>query len=76
MSDGTGPTEEDIEHALATLAGVWNQVAGSFTTAFQDPEVRRRVKTVAGHLVSALGVTISELASELQDGGDSSGEEE
>jgi hypothetical protein len=60
-----GPTEEEIKEALGTLAGAWNQVADSVTTALQDPEVRARLKAAASSFASALGETISGLGSEL-----------
>lgn len=66
VSDGDGPSEEEVKEALGVLAGVWNQIAGSVTTALQDPEVREKLKTAAGSLAAAVGTTISELGSEIR----------
>lgn len=62
-----GPTEEEIKEAVGTLAGAWNQVAGSVSSALQDPEVRERIKEAAGAFAAAVGRTISDLGSELRD---------
>jgi len=64
-----GPTEDEIRGALATLAGAWDQVSGSFSTALSDPETRTHVKKVAGSLAAALGATISGLGDELERNG-------
>ncbi|HUG08850.1 MAG TPA: hypothetical protein VMP13_08155 [Acidimicrobiia bacterium] len=63
-SDG-GPSDEEIKDAFGTLVGAWGQVAGSVSTALQDPEVREHLKAAASSLATALGRTISELGSEL-----------
>lgn len=65
-SDG-GPTEEDIKDAFGTLAGAWNQVAGSVSTALQDAEVRQKLKDAGSAFATAIGRTISELGDELRD---------
>ncbi|MGD2102837.1 MAG: hypothetical protein PVG83_11460 [Acidimicrobiia bacterium] len=62
-----GPTEEEIKEAFGTLIGAWDQVAESVTTALQDPEVRERLRSAAGSFANAVGSTISELGSELED---------
>ncbi|HJQ77948.1 MAG TPA: hypothetical protein VJ948_11915 [Acidimicrobiia bacterium] len=62
-----GPTEADIRDALGTLAGAWSQVAGTVSSALQDPEVRERLKEAAGAFVAAVGRTMSDLGSELVD---------
>lgn len=80
-----GPSEEEIKEAFGTLIGAWDQVAGSVSTALQDPEVRARLKTAASSFATAVGTTISELGDELREsdgqatspeGRDSSSEED
>jgi len=61
-----GPTEEEIKEALATLAGAWDQIATSVSSALQDPEVRRKLKDAASSLATAVGTTINELGTELR----------
>jgi hypothetical protein len=63
-ADG-GPTEQEIEDAFSTLAGAWNQVAGSVSSALRDPEVRRRLKDAGTAFATAVGKTITELGAEL-----------
>ena len=75
VADGGGPSEDDIKRAFATLAGAWDQVAESVTTALRDPEVRDRLKSAASSFASALGNTISELGGELRTKGESDEEE-
>jgi len=60
-----GPTEEEIRTAFATLAGVWDQVAESLSSALGDPETRAQLKRAAGSLAAALGASISGLGEEL-----------
>lgn len=62
-----GPTEEEIKEAFGTLIGAWDQVAGSVSTALQDPEVRARLKAAATSFATAVGTTISELGDELRE---------
>jgi hypothetical protein len=65
-----GPTEDDIKDAFDTLAGAWGQMSGSVSSAFQDPEVRQRLKDAAGAFAAAVGRTISELGAELKEPGE------
>lgn len=67
VASDAGPSEEEIKDALGTLAGAWNQVAGSVSSALQDPEVRERLKEAAGAFAAAVGRTISDLGSEFRD---------
>ena len=60
-----GPTEAEIRTAFATLAGVWDQVAESLSTALDDPETRAQLKRAAGSFAAALGASISGLGEEL-----------
>jgi hypothetical protein len=60
-----GPTEDEIKSALATLAGAWDQVAASLSTALNDPETRAHMKKAAGVFAAALGATVSDLGEEL-----------
>lgn len=57
-----GPSEEDVRAAFHTLAGAWNQMAGSVATAIQDPEVRGHLKKAASSLVAAVSATLSEFS--------------
>lgn len=66
VASEAGPTEDEIKDAFGTLMGAWDQVAESFSTALQDPEVRNKLKSAASSLASAVGNTISELGTELQ----------
>ncbi|HEU4895268.1 MAG TPA: hypothetical protein VFT85_05485 [Acidimicrobiia bacterium] len=66
VSDGDGPSEQEIKDAFGTLLGAWDQVAESVSAALQDPEIRQRLKTATASLATAVGVTISELGSELR----------
>lgn len=75
VANDDGPSEEEIKQAFATLAGAWDQVAESVTTALRDPEVREKLKSAAGSLASALGATIGELGSELGEREDPAEEE-
>lgn len=65
IADEHGPTEEEIKQAFATLAGAWDQVAESLSSALQDPEVRGQLKKAASSFATALGATISELGTEI-----------
>lgn len=65
-SDG-GPSEDEIKDALGTLANAWGQVAGSVSSALQDPDVRQRLKDAASAFGTAVGRTISDLGDELRD---------
>lgn len=76
VADEHGPTEAEIKQALATLAGAWDQVAESVTTALQDPDVREKLKTAASSFASAFGNTISEFGAELRNGSQAGPEEE
>lgn len=60
-ADQSGPSEDQVRDALRTLAGAWNQLAGSVGTAIQDPEVKRHLKKAASSLVNAVGASLSEL---------------
>jgi hypothetical protein len=59
--DESGPSEDQVREAFRTLAGAWNQLAGSVGTAIQDPEVKRHLKKAASSLVNAVGASLSEL---------------
>lgn len=67
VSDEDGPDEDEIRDAFGTLAGAWDQVAGSVSAALQDPEVRQRVKDAASAFATAVGRTISDLGTELRE---------
>ena len=66
VADDRGPTEEEIKTAFATLAGAWDQVAESVTTALRDPAIREQLKDAAGSIASAIGSTVTDLGSELR----------
>ena len=76
VANDHGPTENEIKDAFATLAGAWDQVAESVTTALKDPDVQEKLKDAAGSLATAFGATMKELGSVLKDTEDSGGEEE
>ena len=61
VANGDGPSEEEIKTAFSTLAGAWNQVAESVSTALSDPETREHLKRSVGSLATALGETLSQL---------------
>ncbi len=65
-----GPDEEEIKSALATLGSAWNQLAGTFSTAWSDPDTRAHLRQAAGSLAAALGSTISGLGEELRSDSD------
>jgi hypothetical protein len=65
VASGSGPTAEEIKTAFATLAGAWDQIAESATTALDDPETRAHLKQAAGSLAAALGETVSRLGDEF-----------
>ncbi|CAN5775885.1 hypothetical protein BH23ACT5_BH23ACT5_20250 [soil metagenome] len=75
LADESGPTEEEIHQALGTLAGAWQQVAGSVTEAVADPEVRTHLKRAGSSFLSAVVAGLGELASSPKPG-DEDGEEE
>lgn len=60
-----GPTEAEIKAALVTLAGAWDQIGATLSTAIDDPETRVRLKRAAGAFASALGAAIADLGDEL-----------
>lgn len=66
VADETGPTEDEIRQAFATLAGVWEQISSSLSGVLEDPEVRRRLKGTAASLADALGETIGEVGKEIK----------
>lgn len=74
VSDGRGPSEEEIREAFGTLLGAWDKVAEAVTTALTKPEVRKHLKETASSLATALGATIADLGEELKP--ESSSEEE
>lgn len=76
VADEHGPTEAEIKQALSTLAGAWDQVAESVTTALQDPDVREKLMTAASSFASAFGNTISEFGAELRNGSNARSEED
>lgn len=57
----SGPTEEEVRDAFRTLAGAWNQLAGSVGAAFQEPETKDHLKKAATSLVNAVGASLAEL---------------
>lgn len=66
VASDDGPTEDEIKEAFATLAGAWDQVAASFTTALNDPATRAHLKQAASSFAAALGATISDLGMEFE----------
>lgn len=62
VAEESGPTEDEVKEALRTLAGAWNQMAGSIGAALQDPEVKSHLKKATSSLVSAIGASLSDLA--------------
>lgn len=76
VANDHGPSEDEIRQAFATLAGAWDQVAESVTTALKDPDVQEKLKNAAGSFATAFSVTLSELGSELRGSNDGSDEEE
>jgi hypothetical protein len=66
VADERGPSEDEIKQAFATLAGAWDQVAESVTTALQDPAIREQLKEAVGSFASAVGSTVTDLGSELR----------
>ena len=75
VANDHGPTEDEIKDAFATLAGAWDQVAESVTTALKDPDVQEKLKDAAGSFASAFGATMKELGSVLRES-EETGEEE
>jgi hypothetical protein len=68
VASDTGPTEEEIKEAFATLAGAWDQVAASFSTALNDPATRAHLKKAATSFAAALGTTITDLGDGIRGG--------
>jgi len=66
VADERGPSEDEIKQAFATLAGAWDQVAESVTTALKDPAIREQLKEAVGSFASAVGSTVTDLGSELR----------
>ncbi len=66
VASDTGPTEDEIKEAFATLAGAWDQVAASFSTALNDPATRAHLKKAASSFAAALGTTITDLGEEIK----------
>jgi len=66
VASDSGPTEDEIKGAFATLIGAWDQMAESVTTALQDPETRDHLKEAASSFASALGETMSGLGNEIK----------
>lgn len=65
VADDQGPTEDEIKGAFSTLAGAWDQIAGSVSDILRDQEARDGLKRAASSLASALGSTLSDLSSEF-----------
>ena len=61
-----GPSDDEIKKAFSTLAGAWDQVAESVSTALTDPDIRDQLKEAASSFATALGATITELGAELR----------
>jgi hypothetical protein len=76
VANDHGPTEDEIREAFSTLAGAWDQIAESVTTALKDPDVQEKLKDAAGSFATAFGATMSELGSVLRDSEESGVEEE
>jgi hypothetical protein len=76
VSNDHGPTEDEIRDAFSTLAGAWDQIAESVTTALRDPDVQEKLKDAAGSFATALGTTMTELGSVLRATEESDDEEE
>jgi hypothetical protein len=66
VASDDGPTEDEIRRALATLAGAWDQVAGSLSGALNDPDTRANLKRAASSFAAALGATVSGLGEEFR----------
>ena len=66
VASDSGPTEDEIKGAFATLIGAWDQIAESVTTALQDPDTRDHLKEAASSFASALGETMSGLGNEIK----------
>lgn len=66
VAQDRGPSDDEIRNAFSTLAGAWDQVAESLSTALKDPRIREQLKDAASSLATALGATVSELGSELK----------
>jgi hypothetical protein len=66
VADDKGPSEKEIGEALSTLADAWDQVASTLSAVWQDPELRRRLKTTAASFAAALGDTIGGAGRELR----------
>ncbi len=65
VTDGRGPSEEEIKGAFATLVDAWGQVAESLQSALRDPETRDHLKRAASSFAAALGATFSQLGEEI-----------
>lgn len=76
MADDSGPSEDEVRDAFATLLGVWNQIAGSVSEAVRDPETREQLKKAATAFATAVGTTIADLATEFSTGPNTPGDEE
>jgi hypothetical protein len=76
VADGNGPDEDEIRSAFGTLAGAWEQVAGSVSDALHDPETRSQLKKAASSFAIAVGSTLSDLGSEFAPGKRDRSEEE
>lgn len=67
VADETGPSEDEIRQAFSTLAGAWNQMAGSVGAAFQDEDVRHHLRKAGSSLLDAIGATLSEALPDRQE---------
>lgn len=76
VTDGNGPTEDEVRQALATLLDAWNQVAGSISEAIRDPETKEELKKAATSLANAVGTTIVDLSTEFSSNRSGANEEE
>jgi len=75
VADDSGPDEEEIRSAFATLIGVWDQVAESVADALRDPETRQHLKKAVSSFAIAVGSTLSDLGSEFSQSSENSEEE-
>jgi hypothetical protein len=76
VSSGEGPSESELRDAFSTIAGAWDQVSETFTTAMSDPDLRMQLRRALSSLATAVGNTLTELGDELSHAVPAEGEEE
>lgn len=62
VADESGPSEEEIRQAFATLGAAWSQIAGSIGVALSDEAVRNQARQAGLALWTAISSSLTPMA--------------